>query len=548
MQDLLAAGQAPPTADASSDPERVEEVDRTTRPGQRAVMWLAGGYLVLLVTYSLLVPLFRGPDEIWHVDLTQGFSDELSYPGWDERWVDPGVVEASQVQGTTPLGADRALPRGERESFEELDDGIPQARNHMPQHPPLYYALNGTADRIVDVLLPGDPFGRYDTQFWFYRLVNVLLLAPLPLIIHRVGLLVGLRTPIVLAAAAFPLAIPQFFHIGSVVNNDNLLVLLAALLVPVAVRLGRGEITTRRCLAAGGLTGLALLTKGTAMVLPVWVGLALLFAVWRGRAVWRKAATAGAVYLGTAFAAGGWWWAKNMVLEGKLAPSLEYDRFSEPTGAPTGIARFVHAWAYYTNRRFWGDFGYYDVRIPAAALIVATVVTVVGLVWAFRRTTRTASRNVEANGSGGIDLFDKLVLIAPLLLVAASVAAQAFRFYSSSGQLPLLQGRYWYPGLVGLVLLVTMGLGELLGRWVRYLPVLVLAGAGVMQLVALDAILGRYWGEVGGGLRSQLAAVRDWAPIPPLVQLTFAAVAIAVLVSMAVSVTRQSLREPADPA
>lgn len=531
MQELLAAGPSRSTvvAPSAEEPPEAGRHVRRRRPSGVA-LWLAAGYFVLLVGYSLLVPLFRGPDEMWHIDLSQALSDDLDYPAWDERWLDPGVVEATRVQGRIPLGAH--VPRDDRESFDELDDGgPPEARNHMPQHPPLFYAVNGIADRVADAVLPGDPFGRYDTQIWFYRLVGALMVTSLPLIIVHTGTILGAGRSVVLAAAALPLAIPQFFHIGSVVNNDNLLILLGALLVPLLVRIERGEIALWRTLAAGVLTGLALLTKGTAMALPALVALALLLVVWRRRATLAGAVGTGAIYLATAFACGGWWWVRNLVAEGKLAPSLEYDRFSEQSGEPTGIVHFVRSWAYFTNRRFWGDFGYFDGHIPILLVAGATAVAVIGLGWALWRSRE----------AGGLDVADKLVLVGPWVVIALAVAHQAYGFYSTSGQLPLLQGRYWYPALTGLVLLVASGWGNLLGRHARVLPIAFLTGAVVMHAAALRTILSVYWGEPGDGLGGELAAVRDWSPVPPAGLVVLAACALAVLVAMAVAVARQSL-------
>lgn len=553
MRALPATDQPPSTGDPAApelEPVPVPEPEsesESEQPGRhlaprrkpRTALWLTASYGVLLFAYSLMVPLFRGPDEMWHIDLAHHFSEDLDYPAWDERVLDPGIREATAPLAGLPLDAEEARPRDRRPTFDELArterarERAP-ARNHMAQHPPLYYGLLGAADRLVDVVVPGDPFGSYDAQVWFYRLVSALMIAPLPLLIHRAGRVVGAPPLVALTAAAFPLAIPQLFHIGSVVNNDNLLILLSALLMLPTIRLARGDLTARTAAVAGALTGLALFTKGTAMVLPIVVGIALLVALLRRGATWLQTLRTGALYGAVTLLFGGWWWVRNLLAEGKLQPSLEYDRFSESTGAPTGVARFVHGWAYYTNRRFWGEFGYFEVHLPSVALIAATVVTALGLVWALGRPSRP--RGV------GFDL--RLVLLAPLLLFATAVAAQAYRFYAQSGQRPLLQGRYWYPGLVGLVLLVALGLSAILGRRARYLSVGILVGAAAMQVTGAGVVLGHYWGTARSDLGEQLAAVRDWAPIPTPGLITILVIGAIVLVATAASVTRQCVVSP----
>src|SRR6266536_355320 len=127
--------------------------------------------------------------------------------------------------------------------------------------------------------------------------------------------------PVPLAAAVLPVTLPGLSHIGSVVNNDNLLTLLTGGLLLVLAGVLGGDLRVRTGALVGLLLGLGLLTKGLALVVPVPVAVGYLVA---GRRHRRRLlgglpglAAAGAV----SAAVGGWWWARNLLLYGAVEPS-----------------------------------------------------------------------------------------------------------------------------------------------------------------------------------------------------------------------------------
>src|SRR5829696_244465 len=473
----------------------------------RAVWWTTASWIALLLGYSLLVPTYRGPDEPQHVDLADHVSRELDYPAWDERRLDPGLVRATRLAG---FGRDEleftsagAVPRDERPSVDELrDPPRSTGRNQLPQHPPLYYTVVGGVDHVVDAVLPGHLFGSYDQQAWLYRLLSVVMVAPLPLVTWAVAHGLGLPEPVGVASALVPFCIPQLAHIGSVANNDDLLMLLFWLVTPLVVRFARGRLAIEPVVLAGLVSGLALLTKGQALVMPLWVLGALALGFRRARADrWRIARVVGA-YLGTTLLAGGWWWFRNLVRYGELAPSIEYARFDVTQGRDTGITRFAHASAYYTNRRFWGDFGWIDVALPSRAIVAATVVAIVALVLALRPR------------AFGVALATRLVMLASLVLLMAFTCYASYRLFSRSGNLPLMQGRYWFGSLAAVSVLLAMGLAALLPSRERWLPLAVAAMAIAMQVTAVRTLVGFYWGTPGASTTERLSALVAWSPIP----------------------------------
>lgn len=507
------------------------------------VVWaVTATYLVVLLAYSVLFPAYRGPDEPLHVDLAQQVSDDLRYPVWDRGRLDPGIRAslrwADFSERPFEFEADDAPDWSDRPSYAELRQGAAGGgRNQLPQHPPLHYAVAGGADRLVDAVLPGDPLYAYDLQAWFYRLVSVLLVAPLPLVIWRLVRLLHVPEPVGLAATLVPLAVPQLAHIGAVANNDALLMLLVWLLTPVVLRLAQGRLSPHTGALAGALTGLAMLAKGLALVLPLWVALALVVGWWRSERRSRTLALTAAAYGLTALATGGWWWVRNLVAWGQLAPSIEYDRFPEREGVETDFWSFLQAWGYHTNRRFWGEFGWLELRLPMAAIVVASAVSLAALVLAFRRRPY------------GVDAASRGLLLAPLVLLALFVAVNAYSLYARSGARPLMQGRYAFGALAGAAVLIAIGLAAPLGRQARWLPLLVAALAIAMQSVAVHTIFHFYWGEPGDGFGDRFAGLVAWSPLAAPAVTVGAVIAVVVIAATVVLIVRRSLEEsvPAPP-
>ena len=520
-------------------PRRLADRARSFAP---PVVWcITALYLCVLLGYSVLMPTYRAPDEPHHVDLAHRLSESWHYPAWDEADITPGIQRSLNLvdyhipRSSAHLRPEEALPRDERPTIEELDrPPIPTSINQNSQHPPLYYLVAGTADRTAELIIGGDL--TYDAEVWVYRLVSILLVTTVPLIIWRIGRVLDLPEPVGVAASLIPLAVPQFTHIGSAANNDSLLLLAFWLSTPVIIRIGRGDLSRRTALLAGALTGVGALTKLMALVLPVWVGAALLVALRRrGRVVLPEAVRAGAWYGLAAFVVGGWWWLRNLVLYGELAPSRFSQLLAPLEQYDVDPGKFLQTWAYTTTRRFWGDFGLFDTHLPAIAFGTATAVVLVGLGFALLRRDRVA----------GTPIGDRLLLAGPLVLLVGGQFANSFRAYQTYGRFPGLQGRYWFGALAATAVVVALGLANMARPLIRWLPLLVLAGAGAMQLVAVRTILLHYWAPDGTPLLTRLDTAATWSPFPGPV-LAFGAV-VAGVVALAAAVQVTLMRSPARP-
>ncbi len=103
------------------------------------------------------------------------------------------------------------------------------------------------------------------------RLLSALLLIPLPYLAFRLTRALGGGTIASVTAAFLPAGLPQLTHIGGAVNNDALIIPLAAVLVVEAVELAKFGATMKRAIWFGITYAAALWTKGMALPLVVLV-------------------------------------------------------------------------------------------------------------------------------------------------------------------------------------------------------------------------------------------------------------------------------------
>ncbi len=472
--------------------------------GVPRLVWLATAlHVLLLLSWSVLAPTYHAPDEPQHVDAAVQLADGDGWPRPGRLGLSESVANSLPAAGFAPVAApprpERVpaeaaadQPRPQRPTYEELGDSRDTAKpNQMTQHPPLYYGLGAAVLRVV----PGADDGPFDRTVGVLRLLSVLLSAPLPLLAYLAGRRL-LGEGAASAAAVGVLAVPELTHIGSSVTNDSLLTLVFAGLTLVVVRIATGDLSRRTALVGGLLTGAALLTKGFALVVPAWL---LLAYVVGGRHAARDAVRSGALALGSGAALGGWWWVTNLVRYGAVQPQGQPGPPERP-GFDASPVDFLRELVGGLSRRFWGDFGWYEAPLPRVVAPVATVALVLLVargVLALRARLGTA-----------------VLLLAPTVLIAAIVTANAWQTYRGTGLALGIQGRYLFPGLVGLTVLAATGVREPAGRGARWLP----AGAVVValgaQLLGVLTMLRHFWGPGGGPDR--LARLLDDAPWPAI--------------------------------
>jgi len=488
-------------------------------------------HLGLLLTWSLLVPTFRGADENVHHDFLRHLTTTWSYPDYDDLDVSRRTLEATSSSPAfradgPAVDADAATHRADRPGWADLGPDVRNGPpNQMPQHPPLYYEAAGAALRVIDDegTLP------LDRAVWLLRLLSVLALAPLPLIAADVARRFTASTAVVLAAAAGVLAVPQLTHIGSTVTNDPLMILLGSLTLAGAARLATGDRRRRVLVATGVLAGLTMFTKGFGVPVAPAVALACLLplAARDGtRAPTRPTLGRAALVAGLAFVFGGWWWVRNVVVYGTPQPGVRLrDRVP---GVDLDVVRFAGDFSERLVGSFWGNFGWFEARLPialSAGLTVVTVVAVIAACW--RRLTR-------------------VVLVLPAAAASVMVLSAGWGAFKKTGVSYATQGRYLFTGIIGLTVLVALGMARLTRNRTTWQPIATLGIALALQGASLWICLRRYW--AGPGIDDRVRAMTRFAPIPgALTAGIVAATALTCAVAALLLVRRPARDRPAEP-
>lgn len=513
----------------------------------------------LLLVFSLLYPPFTGFDETQHVDAVLSIRHGDGWPAPQERELSEGVVAVAtpvlRAASDLPFSDDPLPDRDDRPSIASL--GVERVSvgqrlpNQITQHPPLYYAL----EAAVLAAVPGSADWPFDRTVGVLRLLSVLLMAPLPLLAWATSQVLRASPLVGVTGALLTVSVPQLQRVGASVNNDAAYTLAFATALVLLARVAMGDLRRRTVVLVGVVVGLALLTKGFALVLPPAVALAFLVGGRRTREPpwWR----AGLLALTVAFAVGGWWWLRNLVLFGAVQPAgwpQEAQREvlgiePRPPGTPAPLPDFLDGAYELLSERFWGGLPInyvgpdtfprrlVDVLVVAAALALLAAVV----------------------GAGRSRLPLLATVLVPFAGTLVIVGYGMWTGYTYSLHFPGAQGRYLFGSLPSLATGVALGLAVVAGRARRVLPVLAALLALGMQAFGLRFVLVRGWLPPYDGqsrsdrYREALDGLVRWAPWPPAVTVTVLVIAgVAAVVALAAAVRWALVRDeavttPAEP-
>jgi 4-amino-4-deoxy-L-arabinose transferase-like glycosyltransferase len=470
-----------------SDDTRVTPA--ATRREAGVVAALTAAFVAVVSLWAILTPIYGAPDETAHLNsairLTQGFD-----------WPPPG--EARMAAMVIAARDEAQIAARDRSTFAQLvvsypgDGGIDQ----MSQHPPLYYGYAAavlTSVGFMDL--------RADLALLAVRLAGLLFVLPLPLLVWDSvrRLTRSAKAGVVGAAALF--AVPQLAHIVGSVSNDGLTILLCSVVAWLSVRVMTGDARWRVILSLGVALGLALLSKGTALPFVPFVLATLL--IWpRVRAMSWRLLRAGAV-AAIAFAVGGWWWVRNVLLFGDLQPSglalVRETKPWEPGTGPDVVAYLDLMWSRLSGN-FWGDFGLLDYALPELLTDVLSLVSLAMIVaYFFVRDAEKLRMAVLAS-------------LPALLLIMLVV--NTWRHYVRT-QLPGgMQGRYLFVVIVILIALSAVAWSRLVpvGRHRRAAVILLVMFAAVAAVGLFREYIGAYEGSQYRVTRAGLSAWAVQAP------------------------------------
>lgn len=394
-------------------------------------------FALLSTVYSIVVPPFEAPDEIWHMAFVQhvaaGKGLPIATPNTQELWRQQGTQAPLYYLGAAALTfwIDQSdFPALYARSNPHAQIGVPQTQTNRNYQ--IHYRTDGWRGALLALHI---------TRLWSVALGALTVWA-----IYKTLLLLFARRLALLGAAAVAF-LPQYLFLSGAASNDNATTAFAALTLWRLVALlkpredGR-EPPLREFAFLGAAAGLALGSKLSAgpIVVPVAIGVAIV--AWRARSP--KLFLRGAIAAGLpALLIGGWWFIRNWILYRDLLAWNMWQanilRRIVPAGWDVIASELVSL-----ERSFWGLFGWLNVPYPGwvyVAFRAAEVFLLVGLLLAVFVVLRKRKPDWRWIAGGLI------------LLWAALLTVSWLRFMR---EVPAAQGRYFFPALTAFALLVAL--------------------------------------------------------------------------------------------
>lgn len=406
-------------------------------------------FVVVGVWYSLVVPPFEAPDELFHYAFARHLAQGNPLPIQSPRVEAPWEQEGSQAPLYYWLVGRLTAPI-DQDDFEALNVRNPRANIGDPLFPGnKNFMLHSAVARPLQDSNLALHVGR-----WFSLLLGVVTLL-FSYLTARIVFPVSSWLPLV--ALLILATIPQFTFISAALNNDNLINAASAVVIFWLARLLSRAVRDEappaiwEWLVLGALLGVAALSKLQGLGLYLLSALAGLFLAWRLHD-WRLPLRALLPVALPAIAIAGWWYWRNHTLYGDWSGVGNLLANNGRRDDPLTLAGF---WREFRGLRysFWGLFGWFNILLPQwiyAALDSVTVLALAGLGIGAGRRLRWATLASPRRAA--------ILLVAVWALL--SLALLLYWTIQATGS----QGRLLFPGIGAFVILLVMGLDFWLRR------------------------------------------------------------------------------------
>jgi len=453
-------------------------VPRTERHSLGRLVWqdaaiILIAFLGLGATYSVLVPLFESPDEVWHYEYVRYLTEGNGLPVSDMVAEMPWHQEGSQPPLYYLLGASLTF---------WVDTG--DAEDVIRYNP---HAAVGLADapdnknKMAHTHREAFPYRRTVLAVHLVRLLSVLMGAGTVACAYRIAMAVfPERRGLAAMAAAITAFNPQFIFISASANNDNLVTLLSSVALLLLVRFWQHHTADRARGARsaaylgrvpiylGLVAGLTAISKLNGLVLLPFIAVVLMAGAWRRRSL-RLMVIWGLQVTVPVLAVAGWWYWRNWSLYGDpfglaamyavLPARTEGPRLSEL------LARAPGVW-----RSAWAVFGWFNVTAEPWLYAVYSGLSVIGLAGLGCLIVRRLRQR------RGTDLWVPAWLALWSLTTLAAVVGWSQKRYP--------QGRLLFPALAAFSVLLATGLTRMTAGlpvfWRRVWAVMLSVGLAVL--------------------------------------------------------------------
>jgi 4-amino-4-deoxy-L-arabinose transferase-like glycosyltransferase len=467
--------------------------------GQATRRWLAVivvAFLVLGLIYSVVVPLFEAPDEVWHFAFADHLAKGGGLPVFNEdksaflrEGGQPPLYYAIVALAIAPFDRADRVPPNDFPGWVRFNSSHPAITPGATSDTPNVFVHTAREDAWTGSVL----------AVHVARLVSLLFGALTVVGVYCAGRAVTGREDLALSGAALVAFTPQFVFISASVNNDSLMAATATWVGVAALELSsiNFQFSKRYAVGAGIVLGLGLLAKLGGLILLPLMGLAFLIRWSRHRVHleignW-KLVFDPLIVFGVALLVSGWWFIRNMALYGDpLGWSVWLSDIGVRTPTPALWQLVPEFPALF--KTFWVELpGFPLSGVIYIVLAVTSLVALIGLVKCQISNTCTARRrkclkspisNLKSpNGNlrpAPCLRFDVWNLTF-ILLWFGIVLAAVVRYMQTT---PAAHGRLLFPALAPIGVLMAIGLDAVVYEKRAWLPGMVAGGLFILTVAA----------------------------------------------------------------
>ena len=437
--------------------------------------------------YSITVPLFEAPDEDGHYTYVKYMAEGQGLPvihvDGEENLVSPYVINHP------PLYYTLAGLAASWVGMEDLED----AAWYNPHFDYGVRGLRGNKNAVIHTQKEAFPYRGTSLGVHIGRWVSLLLGSGAVWATYLLTLeLFPERRWLALGAAAITAFNPQFLFISARLGNDGAVAGFCSLALWATVRLLNQEPTGWQPLWLGSFLGLALLSKVNAIGLLPVVALAILLKAIRHRSLRSFVLWSGMTF-GVAMIIAGWWYVRNGLLYGDpllWRVHLELVPRREPTPTLGQLYRYELG---SLETSFWAVFGWMNIPVQERIYCILRLLTRVAalgllkLVLSPHSSVRGMSEQNQDQGEGNLELrsteYGTRNTLYGLWIPVLWLAVLFLSLWQFMQVQPGAQGRYLFPGISAISLLLLLGLSQ----WVpqKLHSFLAVAVAGGLFLLAL---------------------------------------------------------------
>ena len=400
-------------------------------------------FSIFALTYSLVIPLFEGPDEDDHFRYTKYLADHRALPvqkfamgggeaghqGWQ-----PPLYYALAALVISPLDTSDYAERLQRNPAQSFTGDIACCGRN------LYFHFDAE----------DFPYRRTTLAVHLARGVTILFGPVSVYAIYALTLtLFPAQKYLALATTAFAVLNPSFLFSSALVSNDIPLVAFCtlALLVMAKILLGQWNADWKSFSLLGIFVALAILTKTTALGLLPLVALLITYLAYRARSLSYFSLFAFCFLLPIVLVTT-WYFLRNQFLYGDpLAYKLITASALPPRDAPLTFAELTQINLPWLWQTFWGgptpgDFPQILLTIFLAAFVLALI--------AFTFHVLRLKNQLGMN---------RIVMLGLLLAWLAFILIAQLQFIRTASGTD--QGRYLFPAMATLALIFVLGWSEI---------------------------------------------------------------------------------------